>query len=423
MDGKKINEQSQQILHQLAEMWGGTQEEVLYYGSVDATLLYVRLIGRYCHNFGKSLLDESVIWRNKQEVTMADSARQAVAWIEKRIAQSDLGLVEFCRTNPYGHSYQVWKDGSTSYLHLDGSRANFSRPIASIEVQGLAYDALMEASWLFSDDLESVKRWQQLAKHIQQAVITQFWMPDYHYFAEALDRGRDGAVRQVQTLTSNPAELLDTALFDTLPAKERYKFVGAIVGMVYSDEFLTDVGVRCRALRHIDLIDFADYHGSWAVWAKATYDIAKGLRRQGFGKLAEQLEQRILNATRLSGWHYEFWYVDESGRVDYDPKQLRPMKVACREIVSTHVPEDIQAWTVSAVLAITQDQARQTQTKNTDWAQELGDRLLMQQPRILAVANEQEALNAYPEDYCFVVNLEEGYKRRLTLVEKQFISD
>ena len=57
MDGREINDQSQQILRRLAKMWGGTEDEVLYYGSVDATLLYVRLAGRYCRCYGKDLPD------------------------------------------------------------------------------------------------------------------------------------------------------------------------------------------------------------------------------------------------------------------------------------------------------------------------------------------------------------------------------
>ena len=391
MDGREINEQSQQILKRLARMWGGTEDEVLYYGSVDATLLYVRLAGRYCRRYGKDLLDEEVEWRNGQQTTIAASLQFATEWIERRVAESDLGLVEFCRTNPYGHSYQTWKDGSTGYLHLDGERANFSRPIASIEVQGLAYDALQEMCWLFADNTAVVERWEQLANHIQQAVVSRFWMPEFNYFAQALDRDRDGEIRQVQTLTSNPAELLDTTIFDSLPVDERRKYIEAIATMVYGDDFLTEVGIRCRAVRHINLVDFADYHGSWAVWAKATYDIARGLRYQGLGRLAEQLEQRILQATRLSGWHYEFWYVDELGRVDYDPKPLRLSEVKCEEIVGTHVPEDVQAWTVSAVLAITKDSSRLVEGLRDEWSNKLDQQLLTQQPKLVAPATKAEA--------------------------------
>lgn len=421
MDGREINDQSQQILRRLAKMWGGTEDEVLYYGSVDATLLYVRLAGRYCRCYGKDLLDEEVVWRNGQKTTVAKSLQFAAEWIERRMAESDLGLVEFCRTNPYGHSYQTWKDGSTGYLHLNGERANFTRPIASIEIQGLAYDALEEMRWLFADDVIGVERWERLANHIQQTVVSRFWMPEFNYFAQALDRDQDGQIRQVQTLTSNPAELLDTTIFDSLPINDRRKYVEAIVVTIYGDDFLTEVGIRCRAVRHMNLVDFADYHGSWAVWAKATYDTARGLRYQGFGALAEQLEQRILQATRLSGWHYEFWYVDELGRVDYDPKQLRPMTVECEEIVGTHVPEDVQAWTVSAVLAITEDNSRLAAGLQDEWSNRLDQQLLTQQPRLVAVATEAETEAVYPQNYCFRVNLEEGYRRRLAFVEKQFI--
>src|SRR5690606_14054105 len=94
-----------------------------------------------------------------------------------------------------------------------------------------------------------------------------------------------------------------------------------------------------------------DYHGSYVSWPKETYDIAKGLRRQGFPKLAKQLENRLLNVTLRSRSYPEFVYVDEWGRVLASSPSAR--EHADLIIVdSTNNPESIQAWTVSALYAV-----------------------------------------------------------------------
>ncbi|HEY4034669.1 MAG TPA: hypothetical protein VGL94_11960 [Ktedonobacteraceae bacterium] len=57
VDGQKISEASQSILHFLSQQWGGTDTEVLYYGTIDATPLYACLIADYCHAYKNDLLE------------------------------------------------------------------------------------------------------------------------------------------------------------------------------------------------------------------------------------------------------------------------------------------------------------------------------------------------------------------------------
>jgi glycogen debranching enzyme len=119
-----------------------------------------------------------------------------------------------------------------------------------------------------------------------------------------------------------------------------------------SDEFLTDAGIRSRALSESKLIKFWDYHGSFVSWPKETYDIAKGLYKHGFAKLAAELENRIVNVVRAMRAYPEFVYVDNRGRV----LGISPSAHGHGEIMyveSTNHPERIQAWTVSAIVAIT----------------------------------------------------------------------
>jgi glycogen debranching enzyme len=365
IDGKPVDAESRAIFRTLAQHWrlADTPEgldaltEYIYYGTVDATPLYVRLIARYCDAIDAGILDAEYTPRGSHgpgsRLTIRDSVRRAVDWIVGELEGSELGLLEFQRVNPKGHRFQAWKDGMTSYLHTDGTFANYNGPIASIEVQGLAYDALTAAPDLLTDSSAADhERWRALAAHLRDALMDLFWMPDERFFAMALDRDPvTGNARQIRTVTSNPGSLLDSGIFDRMPSGERQRVVGAIVERIYSGEFLTAVGVRCSSLRHQDLLDYAGYQSSHTVWHKETYDIAKGLRRQGFPGLAEDLETRLLNAVTLTGAATEFLYVLADGRADLDPfgKHAVP---GSEEILGTNIPENDQAWSISAALAI-----------------------------------------------------------------------
>jgi glycogen debranching enzyme len=160
----------------------------------------------------------------------------------------------------------------------------------------------------------------------------------------------------VSTLTSIPAELLETRLFDSLSEKDKVKYLSAIVKNMYGPDFLTDVGIRSRALRYHELIPFWDYQGSKVSWIVTSSIFAIGLRRQGFVELAEDLENRLLNGARLAEALPEYFYVDVDGRVNY-PRYHTAVSESSEldippTVVGTNIPERVQAWSVSALLAI-----------------------------------------------------------------------
>ncbi len=344
--GELIGPDQAAILHELAAKWGGTESELCYYGTVDATPQFVRLIAAHVRHHGPEVLATRIVRRDGTITTLAESALSALAWLSHRIAASELGLLEFCRTNPRGHGYQGLRDGQTSYLHEDGSLANPDAPMASIEVQGLAYDALLDGAELFPDHA-NCPRWLDQAATLRQTTLEQFWMPDRQSFAMALDRPAVGALpRLVRTATSLPAELLDTRLFDGLPESETQSYVSSIVGKMFSSEFITDVGLRMRGLKYASLVPYWDYQGAKVSWAVNSNFFARGLRRQGLAPLAEEIEDRILNGINKSRQCYEFWYVDTDGRVIYLPE----MASGQRAVAATNMPERTQAWTVSAAL-------------------------------------------------------------------------
>jgi glycogen debranching enzyme len=424
IDGREVSEHGKQRLKKLAAFWGGSEDRLLYYGSADATPLFVRLAVRYCQQEGVELLDQSIKKADGSMVTLRQAVRSALGWLEQKMSSSSAGLVEFCRMNSHGHSYQVWKDGSSAYLHSNGRRADFRRPIAAIEVQAYAYDALLGASELGPDltrDQLLSHRWATMAEQLRDRTLRLFWLSEESFLAIAVDRDEFDQPRPVATRCSNAGLALESRIFDDLEAELKQQYVTGIVTGLYNPDFVTAVGIRCRSLAHEKLVNFADYHGAWAVWPKETYDIAKGLRRQGFEGLATQLELRIINGIRLSGTAAEFWYVDSAGRVNYDPFEKQPWSGSRRRLIGTHYAEETQAWTISAGLAI-ERQLSQPQLNATRpaWQEVLEGDLLQGLPEVVLLETEAQARKAYPTTYAWHIDQAEGRKRRLDLVDQPF---
>ena len=393
IDGREVPDISRRIIAELGPAWGGTEEGFCYYGSVDATPLFLRLLARFDARYpGRKILARFVPLRPGR--TMAMAADDAAAWLERRIDASDAGFVESKRANPKGILNQVWMDSATSYVDVDGTYPDYRFGVASVEVQGLAYDALRAAAEMETDVPRSVALWRR-AEDVKARILERFWLPDRKTFAHAVCR-KDGRPAVIETPSSNAAALLDTTLFDELPPEERRAYVSGLVEMVYGPDFLTPAGIRCRSVRHADAVPLADYHGSRVVWAKQGFDVAKGLRRQGFPRLAEQVERRILNGVNIAGKNYEFLYVDTDGRVHYDPERQPLPEEKARPMVGTNIPEVAQAWTVAAILGIKRRMRRSVEsrlTRELSWETELEDRLLAENPIVTRLGN-REAVRA-----------------------------
>jgi glycogen debranching enzyme len=413
VDGRRIPPASERLLRELAGRWGGDETSLTYYGSVDATPLFVRLVARYCATHGESILAETVTRRDGGQITVRDSVLAAVEWITAKMDGSPLGFVEFQRRNPDGLPFQVWKDSNTSYIHLDGALANSDAPIAAVEVQGYAYDALLGAARLF--ETRAVE-WRDRARALRERVIRDFWMPGEGYFAMGLDRDGGGRPRWIESIASNAALLLDTALFDRLPAADLY--VGGLARRICSAEFVTEVGIRCRSATEGGLVDFQDYHGEWTVWMKETFDVAKGLARQGLPRLARQIGIRLLNAVNVAGAHLEFLYVSPDQRVMYDFR-ARDLRIAAPEvIVGTNRPEAPITWTVTAALALKWWLGSNRELHGAagapdgdPWRQTLEAEVLEQVSQLAVHRTSAELHSAYARRGDFVLDLEQGKER------------
>jgi glycogen debranching enzyme len=413
VDGRRIPAASERLLKDLAGQWGGDGTSLTYYGSVDATPLYVRLVARYCALHGNGILAASVTRRDGSRATVGDGVHAAVDWISAKIDSSPLGFVEFQRRNPDGIPFQVWKDSGTSYLHRDGTLANSNAPIAAVEVQGYAYDALLGAAQLFGARAAELRA---RAQALRERVIRNLWMPGDGYFAMALDRDDGGRPRWVDSIASNGALLLDTAIFDGLPAAERY--VGGAVRRICGPDFVTEAGIRCRSVREAGLVDFPDYHVEWTVWMKETFDVARGLYRQGLHRLARQFGVRFLNAVNVAGAHVEFLYVSPDQRVMYDFRAGDLRTTEPEVIAGTNQPEAPIAWTVTAPLALkwwsgsNRGLSGGAGAPDRDpWRPALEAEVLDQVPQLAVHRTAAEVRGAYERRGDFVLDIDLGRER------------
>lgn len=439
------NTPSDTIIDQL-EGWAHPEDKpnLYVYYSVDATPLFLKLVSEYAKTTGDQnqpkIADQKVETIRGEQITIGESVLRAVDWLEGRLGpdQSTTGFLEYYRLpgQEQGIRNQVWKDSLTSYIHENGELVNTNAPVASIEVQALAYDALLDTAELFEADNqaaqrlnigeEKIRQWKDTAEQLRRDLLEKFWLPDEQHFAQALDHDpKAWDVRKVKTASSNQFHLLNSRIFDGLPEAEREKYITPLVEQIFSDEFLTDAGVRCRARSLHNLVDFADYQGSWAVWPWEVGFIANGLRKQGFTDLADELGKRVLNTLNTLGGNDEFCLVDPvSNKVFYRfaKKSEVTDETPGRLIVATNLRDKRQAWTAAASLDIKRTLGS-VEAQQKEWAKRLEDEILAHIPRaeLLTDREEMEAMRQRSE--LAIIDTEAGKaadQRYYALAEHQF---
>ena len=298
-----------------------------YYGSIDATPLFI------------SACTRAIERRPAFAAEVGEARDAAVDWLLRRLAADELGLLSFQRANPYGLENQVWKDSWDSMSHADGTVCNHEAPVASVEAQALAYDALLDVGRL--DE----------ARRLLRAVEEWFWVDDAEggFYAIGIDRDpATGAPRRLETRTSNMGRLLGSRLLDEPELAGRRQ---RIVDLLLADEFLADGGLRTLSSREVRFRPRAYHNGN--AWGIDTYLFSLGLARHGFTDEARELQRRLLAACRATHRFPEFVAGGEPGSeliakriVDvYDSVNERMNRVE-------QPPQEIQAWTVASVVAI-----------------------------------------------------------------------
>jgi glycogen debranching enzyme len=292
-----------------------------YYGTVDATPLFI------------SAGMDAIRSRPGFEPEIRPALDRAVAWLLRRLATDDLGLLSHRRGNPHGIANQVWKDSWDSLSHADGTVANQLAPIASLEAQALAYDALVQVGEL------------RAADRVARAVEKHFWLGDF--YATGVDRDpATSAPRPLATRASNMGWLLRSRLLEGREERRRQ-----IVELLFSEEFLGESGIRTLSSREVRFRPRSYHNGT--VWPHDNYLISLGLEQCGYLDEAQELRRRLAASCRATRRLPEFFAGGESSE-DLFTKRIVDVYDTVNDRMSRveQPPQEIVCWTVTAMVAI-----------------------------------------------------------------------
>ncbi len=245
----------------------------LYYGSIDATPLFLMLGGAYFERTADLELVRA-LWPNFE---------RALAWIEHYGDCDGDGFVEYVRRTERGLANQGWKDSHDAVFHADGRMAE--APIALCEVQGYVYAAL-RAKAVMADALglhPRAEALRQRAEALRLRFEEHFWCEELGTYALALD----GHKRPCRVASSNAGQVLYTGICS--PARAR-----RVADSLMGESGFSGWGVRTVASTAARYNPMSYHNGS--VWPHDNALIAAGLARYGLQGHAATLFSGLFDA-------------------------------------------------------------------------------------------------------------------------------
>jgi glycogen debranching enzyme len=275
VDDAQIDAEPGKVVHEVRNGKGALAWFPRYYGSVDATPLYLVLL--------------SEVWRWTDDPLLVDELKEpalrALEWIDHHGDRDGDGFVEYGKRAERGLDNQSWKDSWNSQLFHDGTMAQ--TPIAPVEVQGYVYDAkrrLAEIARVAWRDRELADRLDQDADELYERFNDVFWSEERGgYYALALDREK----RPVDALCSNIGHLL----WSGIVPPER---VDAVVDRLMGEGLWSGWGVRTMSADDAGFNPLTYHNGT--VWPHDNSLIAWGLARYGRWQEAQRIVKRMFEA-------------------------------------------------------------------------------------------------------------------------------
>ena len=317
-------EQPGKILHELrgeplAMPGEGVVLPPVYYGTVDATALWVCLLSDAQH---AGMPDAEVR-------ALLPALRAALDWLLHHGDTDGDGFIDYIDETGHGLANQGWKDSGDSIQWRSGELA--VGPIALCEVQGYAYEAALAGARLLEGFGESggaeLREW---AGNLKRRFAESYWVetPEGRYPAVALDAHK----RPVDTLTSNIGHLLGTGILE--PEDE-----AAVAALLVGPTMLSGFGVRTMSTEAAGYWPLS-YHGG-SVWTHDSAIIARGMALAGLDAEADLVIQGLLAAAE--GFGYRVPELHSGDSIGETPVPT-PYPAACRP----------QAWSAAAAVTAAQ---------------------------------------------------------------------
>ena len=272
----KRDEQPGKILHELRGGELARSGKVPfrpYYGSIDATPLFLILLADYWRFTGDTPFLER----------MLPHAERALAWMAHYGDRDGDGFIEYWREAEGGIANQGWKDSGDSMVHADGSLAQ--GPIALAEVQAYAYMAYAAWSEIYRElgEAGEAERLARLADGLRSRFLQHFWLEERNEIAMALD----GSKRPLCVASSNMGQVLWS---DILPEE----IAERVAKRLLQPDLFSGFGIRTLSAKERRYNPMSYHNGS--VWPHDTSLIFAGLVRHGAWEEAEQIFEGLMRA-------------------------------------------------------------------------------------------------------------------------------
>lgn len=314
-------EQPGKILHELRrgplEIPGeGVTLPPVYFGTVDATPLWIRL-----------LVD---VWRDgvpaADLVDLRPALEAALAWMRDHGDSDGDHLLEYIDASGHGLANQGWKDSGDSIQWRDGRLAR--GPVALCEVQAYAFAAAQGGADLLDAWGGDGAPWRAWAADVQAAFRARYWVEDERgrYPAIALDVDKN----PVDSLSSNLGHLLGTGLLDAEESR-------LVAERLVSPELSSGFGLRTLSTRSGGYWPLGYHIGS--VWTHDTAIAIEGLAADGFAAEAAELSEGLLRASAAFDARLPELYSGDG--LDAVPAPT-PYPASCRP----------QAWSAAAAIPV-----------------------------------------------------------------------
>ena len=249
-----------------------------YYGTINATPLFLTLVGRHAAWTGDlTLFDE-----------LRDNIELALEWINKYGDLDGDGFIEYASASEKGLINQGWKDSGDAIVNADGSLGR--PPIALVEAQGYAYQAKREIASLFrrAGDDGRAERLESEADELRRRFNQDFWLEDKGIYALALQACQE----PVAVVSSNPGHALWSGIADEDKARRTME-------RLMADDVFNGWGMRTLSERERRYNPIGYHLGT--VWPHDNSIIAAGFKRYGFDEAAMRVFTGIVQAAMHFG--------------------------------------------------------------------------------------------------------------------------
>ncbi len=244
-----------------------------YYGTVDATPLFI------------ILMDEYVAWTGDLNLfhELHDHMDRAMQWIDQYGDSDGDGYVDYKTTSDLGLRNQGWKDSSDAIMNSDGSFAE--PPIALVEVQGYVYRARLALADLYrrTGDTNRSEELRNQAEAFRTKFNQDFWNPGLNTYSLALQQGG----RPAAVVASNPGQALWSGIADQDHARQTMQ-------RLMARDMFSGWGIRTLSQLEKGYNPIGYHVGS--IWPHDNALIADGFRRYGFYEEAMQVFNGVLGA-------------------------------------------------------------------------------------------------------------------------------